>query len=68
MTDDKQLARFRQAVEDKNEEAAERSEQGGQPDGGDHPEPSAPANRGDVQDERTKSSRHGGMTADNWNQ
>jgi hypothetical protein len=68
MTDDKQLQRFRQAVEDKNEEAAERSEQGRQPDESDQPEPSAPANRGDIEDKRAKSSRHGGMTADNWNQ
>jgi hypothetical protein len=63
MTDDKQLNRFRQAVEDKNEEARRR--QGEHPEPPEDEEPAAPA---DTPDERAKSSRHGQVTADKWNQ
>jgi hypothetical protein len=64
MTDDKQLERFRQAVEDKNEEARKR--QGEPPEAPDELEPErAPQ---DTPDERAKSSRHGQVTADKWNQ
>jgi hypothetical protein len=63
MTDDKQLERFRQAVEDKNEEARER--QGDHPPAPEDEEPAAPQ---DTPDERAKSSRHGQVTADKWNQ
>jgi hypothetical protein len=62
MTDDKQLDRFKQAVEDKNEEA--RARQGHDPPPQDE-EPAAPQ---DTPDERAKSSRHGQVTADKWNQ
>ena len=64
MTDDKQLGRFRQAVEDKNEEARER--QGETPDAPDELEPEGASQ--DTPDERAKSSRHGHVTADKWNQ
>lgn len=64
MTDDKQLERFRQAVEDKNEEAHRR--EGDSPDAPEELEPTAPAD--DTPDERAKSSRHGHVTADKWNQ
>jgi hypothetical protein len=64
MTDDKQLERFRQAVEDKNEEARER--QGEPPEALDELEPDGA--RQDTPDERAKSSRHGHVTADKWNQ
>lgn len=63
MTDDKQLARFRQAVEDKNEEARER--QGDPPEEPRDQDPPAPQ---DAPDERAKNSRHGQVTADKWNQ
>ena len=64
MTDDKQLDRFRQAVEDKNEEARQR--EGHQPEAPEDAEP--PAATEDAPDERAKSSRHGQVTADKWNQ
>jgi hypothetical protein len=64
MTDDKQLERFRQAVEDKNEEA--RARQGEPPEAPDELEPDGA--RQDTPDERAKSSRHGHVTADKWNQ
>ena len=63
MTDDKQLARFRQAVDDKNEEARQRH--GDRPDEPRDEQPTAPQ---DIPDERAKSSRHGQVTADKWNQ
>jgi len=72
--DDKQLDRFRQAVEDKNEEARAASEAGGPP----HPRGSNPAEEQaelhdagrpqDTRDERAKNSGHGKKTADKWNQ
>ena len=65
MADDRQLNQFRRAVEEKNEKARERS---GQPEP-DVPEDAAPpAGTSDEQDERARSSRHGQVTADNWNQ
>ena len=63
MTDDKQLARFKQAVEEKNEEASSR--QGDPPP---EPDETAPAAPQDTPDERAKSSGHGQVTADKWNQ
>ena len=64
MTDDKQLERFRQAVEDKNEEAGRR-----QDDSPGTPEDEEPTGAtDDTPDERAKSSRHGHVTADKWNQ
>ena len=72
--DDKQLDRFRQAVEDKNKDARAASKAGGSP----HPRGGSPADeqpelheRGrpqDTRDERAKSSGHGKKTADKWNQ
>jgi hypothetical protein len=64
MTDDKQLERMRQAVEDKNEEA--RNQEGDPPEAPEELEPTATAE--DAPDERAKSSRHGHVTADKWNQ
>jgi hypothetical protein len=64
MTDDKQLERFRQAVGDKNEEARRR--EGDSPEAPEELEPAAAAD--DTPDERAKSSRHGHVTADKWNQ
>ncbi len=65
MADDKQMQRFRQAVEDKNEEARARGEQAEpRPEDDDAPQQEPR----DEQDERAKSSRHGQVTADNWNQ
>jgi hypothetical protein len=71
MTDDKQLERFRQAVEEKNEEARERSAAppasgGGVPE--EQPELHEPGRPQDTRDERAKSSGHGKKTADKWNQ
>jgi hypothetical protein len=74
MTDDKQLERFKQAVDDKNEKARESSEAGGAPGPreGTATEEQAELHeqgrRQDARDERAKSSRHGQVTADNWNQ
>jgi hypothetical protein len=64
MTDDKQLNRFKQTVEDKNEKA--RARQGERPEAPDELEPDGAPQ--DTPDERTKSSRHGHVTADKWNQ
>jgi hypothetical protein len=64
MTDDKQLERMRQAVEDKNEEA--RRQEGDTPEAPQELDPTAAAD--DTPDERAKSSRHGNVTADKWNQ
>jgi hypothetical protein len=74
MTDDEQLARFGEAVEQKNEEAKEASErQGAQNPSGDHidgdqPTLTEPGRTQDVQDQRAKNSGHGQVTADKWNQ
>jgi hypothetical protein len=72
--EDKQLNRFRQAVEAKNEDAREASKAGGSP----HPRGATPADEQqelhehgrpqDTRDERAKSSGHGKKTADKWNQ
>jgi hypothetical protein len=64
MTDDKQLERFRQAIEDKNKEASQR--QGDPPEAPEKLEPTGAAD--DTPDERAKSWRHGEVTADKWNQ
>jgi hypothetical protein len=74
MTDDKQLERFRQAVEEKNERARQkaeaapppREEQDVVPE--EQPELHEPGRPQDTRDERAKSSRHGHVTADRWNQ
>ena len=63
MTDDKQLQRFRQAVEDKNEDAADAASV---PD--EQPELQDPSRPPDTRDVRAKSSGHGKKTADKWNQ
>jgi hypothetical protein len=69
MTDDKQLARFRQAVEEKNEEAQARQpaadERAAQ---GEQPELTEPGRPQDTRDVRAKNSGHGKKTADKWNQ
>jgi hypothetical protein len=69
--DDKQLDRFRQAVEDKNEDAARADEQPEfpkQPEFPEQPELHEPGRPQDTRDERAKSSGHGKKTADKWNQ
>jgi hypothetical protein len=72
--DDEQLARFRQAVEDKNEDAREASESGGSPrprgsaPDGEQPELHEAGRPQDTRDERAKSTGHGKKTADKWNQ
>jgi hypothetical protein len=72
MTDEKQLERFRQAVEEKNEDARERSEgappatENGVPE--EEPELHEPGRPQDTRDERAKNSGHGKKTADKWNQ
>jgi hypothetical protein len=74
MTDERQLDRFGEAVEQKKEEAKRRSEQP-------QPEPADGASiqgdqdtliehgrTQDVRDERKKNTGHGKKTADKWNQ
>jgi hypothetical protein len=74
MTDDKQLERFRQAVEEKNEQAKQKAEAAPPPSAeqdvvpGEQPELHEPGRPQDTRDARAKSSRHGQVTADNWNQ
>jgi hypothetical protein len=72
MTDEKQLARFRQAVDDKNEEALRRSEGGTPPAQAEvaeeQPELHESGRPQDTRDERAKNSGHGKKTADKWNQ
>jgi len=63
MTDDKQLQRFRQAVDEKNEDAARAASV---PD--EQPELQDPTRPQDTRDVRAKSSGHGKKTADKWNQ
>jgi len=63
MTDDKQLQRFRQAVDEKNEDAARAASA---PD--EQPELQDPTRPQDTRDVRAKSSGHGKKTADKWNQ
>jgi hypothetical protein len=73
MTDDKQLERFKQAVEEKNEDA-QRKAQASPPNPSEpalpeeEPELHDPGRPQDTRDERAKSSRHGQVTADKWNQ
>jgi hypothetical protein len=72
--DEKQLDRFREAVEEKNEAAREASNAGAPP----HPPGGAPESEQpelhehgrpqDTRDERAKSTGHGKKTADKWNQ
>jgi hypothetical protein len=68
--DDKQLDRFRQAVEAKNEdaEAAGASHPGGAGPAEEQPELHEQARPQDTRDVRAKSSGHGKKTADKWNQ
>ena len=70
MTDERQMERFREAVDEKNEAAKAASEQqGDQPTGrGDEPAPTEAELPQDEDDQRTKNSRHGQVTADKWNQ
>jgi hypothetical protein len=63
MTDDKQLERFRQAVDEKNEEAADQA-----PVPEEQPELQDTGRPQDTRDPRAKSSGHGKKTADKWNQ
>lgn len=65
--DDKQLDRFRQAVEDKNEDARS-ADQGGARSAEEQPELHDPGRPQDTRDVRAKSSGHGKKTADKWNQ
>lgn len=73
MTDEKQLQRFRQAVEDKNETARAGAEGPPSPSDGavrqdEEPELHDPGRPRDTRDERAKSTGHGKKTADKWNQ
>ncbi len=63
MTDEKQLQRFREAVEEKNDDA-----QAAAPEPDEQPELHDPSRPQDTRDPRAKSSGHGKMTADKWNQ
>jgi len=69
--DDKQLDRFRQAVDEKNERAAEKagaphSQDENVPD--EQPELHEHGRPQDTRDVRAKNSGHGKKTADKWNQ
>ena len=68
--DDKQLDRFRQAVEEKNEDAqaAGAPHPGAAGSPGEQPELNERGRPQDTRDERAKSSGHGKKTADKWNQ
>ena len=69
MTDERQMERFREAVDEKNEAAKAASEQPGRaPGGGDQAEPTDAELPQDENEQRTKGSRHGQVTADKWNQ
>jgi hypothetical protein len=61
--DDRQLDRFKQAVEDKNEAASGKTNA---PD--EQPELHDPSRPPDTRDPRAKSTGHGKKTADKWNQ
>jgi vacuolar-type H+-ATPase subunit H len=73
MTDERQLERFGEAVEQKKEEAKRRSEEPREEshDGaaieGDQENLITQGNQ-DVRDERKKNAGHGKKTADKWNQ
>ena len=73
MTDERQLDRFGEAVEQKKEEAKRRSEeprpeaQDGATIEGDQENLVTQGNQ-DVRDERKKNTGHGKKTADKWNQ
>jgi hypothetical protein len=69
--DREQQERFAEAVERKNEDAQARGEAGNVAPGGRDEvaqESRTDASRGQDVDPREKSSRHGKVTADNWNQ
>jgi hypothetical protein len=73
--DEQQRKAFKRAVERKSEEAeaASRASQEHPPGdaggpGGTQPNLVSPAESQDSYDERAKGSRHGKVTADNWNQ
>lgn len=69
MTDERQMERFREAVDEKNEAAKAASEQpDGHPAAGDESAPTEAELPQDEDDQRTKNSRHGQVTADKWNQ
>ena len=73
MPDKEQLEQFKQAVEEKNEAARARAEGGPEnPHGsavdGDQETLSDAGTTPDAQDVRKKSSGHGQVTADKWNQ
>jgi hypothetical protein len=76
MTDERQQEQFKDAVERKGEEARQRSEQGGAPEGiepaggvqGDQESLTEHGRPQDVRSPRDKSSGHGKKTADKWNQ
>ena len=64
MPDEDQLEQFKQAVDEKNEAAEARAE-----DGAENPrESSVDGDQETDQDARKKSSRAGQVTADKWNQ
>lgn len=64
MTDDRQLERFRQAVEEKNEEARRKAETGPRNPREPHVTPEEEPQLHDP----AYPPRHGQVTADNWNQ
>jgi len=74
MTDERQMERFREAVDEKSEAAKAASEQPRQRPGrgddvdGDQAELTEQGRPQDERDERKKNSRHGQVTADKWNQ
>ena len=74
MTDERQIERFREAVNEKNEAAKAASERPEQRPGrgdsieGDEAGLTEPERPQDELDERKKNSRHGQVTADKWNQ
>ncbi|HEX8743643.1 MAG TPA: hypothetical protein VF712_10960 [Thermoleophilaceae bacterium] len=71
MTDEDQMKRFREAVDEKGEAAKAASEQGpgpGDAPAADQAEPAGADLPQDEDDQRKKNSRHGQVTADKWNQ
>jgi hypothetical protein len=73
MTDKEQLEQFKQAVDEKNEAAQEKAEQGPQNPRasdiqGDEPDLIDAGTPQDTTDVRKKSSGKGHVTADKWNQ
>jgi hypothetical protein len=76
MTDQRQQDQFKEAVERKNDEAQQRSDGGGAPEGlepvggvqGDQESLTEHGRSQDVRSPRDKNSGHGKKTADKWNQ